>query len=87
MMSKTELAQKAGVTIKTINRIENNLPCRIESKRKILLGLGYKITNNWGAQAVGKYTLLVGDADDDSPVVDEGSESQFFGAVLVTYSF
>ena len=51
------------------------------------LGLGYKITNNWGAQAIGKYTLLVGDADDDSPVVDEGSESQFFGAVLVTYSF
>jgi outer membrane scaffolding protein for murein synthesis (MipA/OmpV family) len=51
------------------------------------LGLGYKITNNWGAQAVGKYTLLVGDADDDSPVVDEGDESQFFGALLVTYSF
>ena len=44
MMSKTELAQKAGITIKTINRIENNLSCRIESKRKILLGLGYKIT-------------------------------------------
>ena len=44
MMSKTELAQKAGITINTINRIENNLPCRIESKRKILLGLGYKIS-------------------------------------------
>ncbi len=51
------------------------------------LGLGYKITNNWGARAVGKYALLVGDADDDSPVVDEGDESQFFGALLVTYSF
>ena len=44
MMGKTELAQKAGISIKTINRIENNLPCRIESKRKILLGLGYKIS-------------------------------------------
>jgi DNA-binding XRE family transcriptional regulator len=44
MMSKTELAQKAGITINTINRIENNLPCRIESKRKILRGLGYKIS-------------------------------------------
>jgi DNA-binding XRE family transcriptional regulator len=44
MMSKTELAQKAGVALKTIDRIESNLPCRIESKRKILLGLGYKIS-------------------------------------------
>jgi len=51
------------------------------------LGLGYKITNNWGTQAVGKYTLLIGDADDSSPVVNEGSESQFFGALLVVYSF
>jgi len=51
------------------------------------LGLGYKINNNWSTQAVGKYTLLIGDADDDSPVVDEGDESQFFGALLVVYSF
>jgi len=29
----------------------------------------------------------VGDADDDSPVVDEGSEGQFFGAALVVYTF
>jgi DNA-binding XRE family transcriptional regulator len=44
MMSKVELARKSGVSINTINRIENNLPCRIESKRKILLGLGYYIS-------------------------------------------
>ena len=44
MMSKTELAEKAGITINTINRVENNLPCRIETKRKILLALGYKIS-------------------------------------------
>jgi outer membrane scaffolding protein for murein synthesis (MipA/OmpV family) len=51
------------------------------------LGLGYKINNNWRTQAVGKYTQLVGDADDNSPVVNEGSEHQYFGALLVTYSF
>ena len=51
------------------------------------LGLGYRITNNWGTRAVGQYKMLVGDADDGSPLVDEGDESQFFGAVLVTYSF
>jgi DNA-binding XRE family transcriptional regulator len=44
MMSKVELARKSGVSINTINRIENNLPCRIESKRKILLGLVYDIS-------------------------------------------
>ncbi len=44
MMSKVELARKSGVSINTINRIENNLPRRIESKRKILLGLGYYIS-------------------------------------------
>ena len=43
MMSKAELARRSGVSINTIVRIEKNLPCRIESKRKILLGLGYDI--------------------------------------------
>jgi outer membrane scaffolding protein for murein synthesis (MipA/OmpV family) len=51
------------------------------------LGAIYKITNNWGARALGSYSLLVGDADDGSPVVDAGDESQFFGALLVVYSF
>ena len=51
------------------------------------LGLGYQINRSWGVRGVGKYTMLVGDADDDSPVVDEGDESQFFGAVLVVWTF
>jgi len=32
-------------------------------------------------------TRLLGDASDDSPVVDEGSEGQFFGAAMAVYSF
>ena len=44
MMSKAELARRSGVSLKTIIRMEKNLPCRIESKRKILLGLGYDIS-------------------------------------------
>ena len=44
MMSKAELARRSGLSINTIMRIEKSLPCRIESKRKILLGLGYKIS-------------------------------------------
>jgi DNA-binding XRE family transcriptional regulator len=44
MMSKAELARRSDVSLNTIIRIEKNLPCRIESKRKILLGLGYDIS-------------------------------------------
>jgi len=43
-MSKAELARRSGVSINTVMRIEKNLPCRIESKRKILLGLGFDIS-------------------------------------------
>ena len=44
MMTKAELARRSSLSINTIIRIENNLPCRIASKRKILLGLGYDIS-------------------------------------------
>ena len=43
-LSKAELARRAGVSIQTVMRIEKNLPCRIKSKRKILLGLGFDIS-------------------------------------------
>jgi outer membrane protein len=51
------------------------------------LGLNWMITQNWSAKGLASYTQLVGDADDSSPVVDEGSQSQFFGAALVVYTF
>jgi DNA-binding XRE family transcriptional regulator len=44
MMSKTELARKAKVSPITIARIENDMPCRLETMRKILKGLGKKIS-------------------------------------------
>jgi len=51
------------------------------------LGVNWMINQNWSTKGLASYTLLVGDADDDSPVVDEGDEGQFFGAVLVVYKF
>ena len=45
MMSKAELSRKAGISPITITRIENGMPCRMETKRKILLALGYKISH------------------------------------------
>lgn len=40
LMSKAELARKANVSVITIDRIEKGKPCRLETKRKILLALG-----------------------------------------------
>jgi DNA-binding XRE family transcriptional regulator len=40
MLSKSELAKKADLSPLTIARIENGKPCRMETKRKILLALG-----------------------------------------------
>ena len=45
MMSKSELARKANVSPITIARIENGMPCRMETQRKIILALGYKLTD------------------------------------------
>ncbi len=44
LMSKSELARKAGVSPVTIDRIEQGLGCRMETKRKILQALGLKLS-------------------------------------------
>ena len=44
MMSKAELARKAKVSTVTIDRIEKGKPCRLETKRKIILALGFKLS-------------------------------------------
>lgn len=43
MMSKAELARKANVTVQTIDRIEKGNDCRLDTKRKIILALGFKL--------------------------------------------
>ncbi len=45
MMSKAELARKAGLSTLTIDRVEAGRPCRLDTKRKILLALGLKVTD------------------------------------------
>jgi hypothetical protein len=45
MMSKAELARKAGLSTLTIDRIEAGRPCRLDTKRKILLALGMKVSD------------------------------------------
>ena len=43
LLTKAELARKARVSPLTIDRIEKGKSCRIETKRKIILALGYKV--------------------------------------------
>ena len=45
MMSKAELARKAGLSTLTIDRVEADRPCRLDTKRKILLALELKVSD------------------------------------------
>ena len=43
LMSKAELARKAGISPLTVDRIEKGSACRLATKRKIILALGMKL--------------------------------------------
>jgi DNA-binding XRE family transcriptional regulator len=45
MMSKAELARKAGLSTLTVDRIEAGRPCRLDTKRKVLSALGLKVSD------------------------------------------
>ena len=45
LMSKAELAKMANLSVETLTRIEHGKPCRVETKRKILIALGLKLSD------------------------------------------
>jgi len=45
LISKTELARKSGLSSLTIDRVEKGDGCRMETKRKIILALGYDLSD------------------------------------------
>jgi DNA-binding XRE family transcriptional regulator len=45
LLTKAELARKAGISPLTITRIENGLDCRVDTKRKIIIALGLTPTD------------------------------------------
>ena len=71
MMSKAELARRAGVSTLTVDRVEAGKPCRLDTKRKMLHALGLKVSD--------RGSVFDNDSDesittDPSPVPrDEGS--------------
>ena len=44
LLTKAELARKAGVSPLTVSRIESGLDCRVDTKRKIILALGLTLS-------------------------------------------
>ena len=51
------------------------------------LGIGCQFTDHIGARFIGQYKMLINDADESSPVTNEGSQHQLFGGLLVVYTF
>lgn len=44
LLSKAELARKASLSALTVDRIEKGQNCRLETKRKLILALGYSLS-------------------------------------------
>jgi DNA-binding XRE family transcriptional regulator len=44
LISRSELARKASLSVMTLQRIEKGKPCRLDTKRKIVKALGF---NPW----------------------------------------
>ncbi len=45
LLSKAELARRAGVSVLTIDRVEKGQQCRLDTKRKIIEALGLKVAD------------------------------------------
>ena len=45
LLSKAELARKAGLSALTIDRVESGYNCRMDTKRKIILALGMPLAD------------------------------------------
>lgn len=67
MMSKAELARKAGLSTLTIDRVEAGRPCRLDTKRKVLLALGLNIRDK---------DRVFGDSPDEMPGADMAGVSE-----------
>jgi DNA-binding XRE family transcriptional regulator len=45
LMSKAELAKAAGLSVLTVDRVENGKACRMATKRKIIKALGLALAD------------------------------------------
>lgn len=47
LISKAELARRAGLSVLTIDRVEKGMTCRMDTKRKIILSLGLQVSDRY----------------------------------------
>jgi DNA-binding XRE family transcriptional regulator len=45
LISRAELARRAAISPITLDRVEKGHPCRVDTKRKIILALGLKLSD------------------------------------------
>ena len=45
LLSKAEMARRARISVLTIDRVEKGMACRMDTKRKIILSLGLKLSD------------------------------------------
>ena len=50
-------------------------------------GLNWAFTDHWGLDFLAQYKRMIGDADDSPVVDDEGEANQFFGGIVISYSW
>ncbi len=74
MMSKAELARKAGLSSLTIDRVEAGRPCRLDTKRKILLALGLRVSDK--DQVFGMLKAALEERTAALEVIDDGRPLQ-----------
>ncbi len=74
MMSKAELARKAGLSSLTIDRVEAGRPCRLDTKRKILLALGLRVSDK--DQVFGMLKAIHEERSVEPALIDDGHPLQ-----------
>jgi DNA-binding XRE family transcriptional regulator len=67
LMSKAELARKAGISALTVDRVEAGQSCRLDTKRKIILALGMTVADK---------DRVFGASDADDSTVAESAATQ-----------
>lgn len=70
MMSKAELARKAGLSTLTVDRVEAGKACRLDTKRKILHALGLKVSDRESVFGAPERGSRAQDRSHDHPRVD-----------------
>jgi DNA-binding XRE family transcriptional regulator len=75
LLTKAELARKAGVSTLTIDRVESGLPCRMDTKRKIILALGMTVAEKNKVFVAGQDDHVDSD-DHEAPSPTSGSQTE-----------